>query len=363
MSMSAVAAVPEVPLRILVATDAWHPQVNGVVRSLDAVAREAPALGVELQFLTPEGYRSFALPTYPEIRMSLVTPGAISRRIVELAPDHIHIATEGPLGLLARRHCLKTGLPFTTSYHTKFPEYVAARLPVPERLSYAMLRRFHNAGSGIMVSTPSLEADLAARGFLRLMRWSRGVDTTLFTPLRQRVLDLPRPISLFVGRVSVEKNIEAFLALDMPGTKVIVGDGPSKVELQARFPEAHFLGLKEGPALADIYASADVFVFPSLTDTFGIVLLEALASGLPIAGYPVTGPIDVVGDHPVGALDRDLGKAVERALTMERAACRNHALRYSWRESAREFIGNIRACMATGPREGGEGSPRRIGAD
>lgn len=335
-------------LRILVATDAWHPQVNGVVRSLDAVAREAPNFGAELQFLTPDGYRSFGLPTYPEIRMSLVSPGAISKRIGALAPDHLHIATEGPIGLLARRHCLRHGLGFTTSYHTKFPEYLAARLPVPERLSYAMLRRFHNAGSGIMVSTPSLEADLAARGFQRLMRWSRGVDTTLFSPMRSRVLDMPRPISLFVGRVAVEKNIEAFLALDIPGSKVVVGEGPARAELQARFPEAHFIGLREGPALADVYASSDVFVFPSRTDTFGIVLLEALASGLPIAAYPVTGPLDVVGKEPVGALDTDLRQAVLKALTMSREACRTHALRYGWRESAQEFIGNIRTCMETG---------------
>lgn len=338
---------PNQTLQVLVATDAWHPQVNGVVRSLDAVAREAPALGAELRFLTPEGFRSFALPTYPEIQISLASPWSIAKRITAAAPDHIHIATEGPIGLLARRYCLQNNLPFTTSYHTKFPEYLSARLPVPERWSYAMLRRFHNAGSGIMVSTPSLEADLAARGFKPLMRWSRGVDTTLFSPMRRCVLDLPRPIALFVGRVAVEKNIEAFLALDMPGSKVVVGEGPARAELEARFPDAHFIGLREGPALADVYASADVFVFPSLTDTFGIVLLEALASGLPIAAYPVTGPLDVVGDQPVGALDKDLKVAVQQALTMSREVCRNHALRYSWRESAAEFIENIR--IATMP--------------
>lgn len=333
-------------LRVLVATDAWHPQVNGVVRSLEAVAREAPALGAELQFLTPAGFRSLPMPTYPEIRLSLTTPAAIAERIEAAAPDHIHIATEGPLGLLARRYCLSNGLPFTTSYHTKFPEYLSARLPVPESLSYALLRRFHNAASGIMVSTPSLEADLRSRGFLRLMRWSRGVDTSLFTPQRKPVLDLPRPISLYVGRVSVEKNIEAFLALDLPGSRVVVGEGPARATLEARFPAVHFLGLREGAALADVYASADVFVFPSLTDTFGIVLLEALASGLPIAAFPVTGPLDVVGNAPVGVLDADLGKAVRGALTLSREACRAEALRHGWRESATEFIDNIRACMA-----------------
>lgn len=339
-------ALDDRPLRVLVATDAWHPQVNGVVRSLDAVAREAPALGAELRFLTPEGYRGFRMPTYPEIRLSVVSPGEIARRIEAEAPDHLHIATEGPIGLLARRHCLKRNLPFTTSYHTKFPEYVAARLPVPETLSYAMLRHFHNAAAGIMVSTASLEADLAGRGFRRLLRWSRGVDTALFHPDRPSVLDLPRPISLFVGRVAVEKNIEAFLARDIPGSKVVVGDGPARASLAARFPDVHFLGLKEGEALAAIYASADVFVFPSLTDTFGIVLLEALASGLPVAAFPVTGPLDVIGDRPVGALDADLGAAIHRALECRREACRAHALRYSWRESAREFLGNVQRCMA-----------------
>lgn len=334
------------PLRVIVATDAWHPQVNGVVRSLEAVAREARDLGAELQFLTPQGYRTLPMPTYPDIRLSIVSPQEISRRIAEAAPDHVHIATEGPIGLLARRDCLRRQVPFTTSYHTKFPEYVAARLPVPERVSYALLRRFHNAAAGVMVSTPSLEADLAARGFRNLVRWSRGVDTALFTPEQPRSLDLPRPISLFVGRVAVEKNIEAFLALDLPGSRVVVGDGPARQALQARYPDVHFLGLREGQALAAIYASADVFVFPSLTDTFGIVLLEALASGLPIAGFPVTGPLDVVADAPVGVLDNDLRRAVLGALSLSRDACREHALRYSWRESARQFLGNIQACLA-----------------
>lgn len=346
MSATEPFAPEESPLRVLVATDAWHPQVNGVVRSLDAMAREAPALGADIRFLTPEGLAGIPMPTYPDIRLSLVTPATIRRRIEAEAPDHLHIATEGPIGLLARREALRRGMPFTTSYHTKFPEYLAARLPVPERLSYAWLRRFHNAGAGIMVSTASLEADLAARGFQRLLRWSRGVDTTLFTPDRPRVLNLPRPVALFVGRVAVEKNIEAFLALDGPGSKVVVGEGPARAALQARYPEVHFLGLKEGEALAAIYASADVFVFPSRTDTFGIVLLEALAAGLPIAGYPVTGPLDVIGTAPVGALDEDLGAAVARALTCSRDACRAHAQTFSWRASAQQFLGHVRRCMA-----------------
>lgn len=333
------------PLEILVVTDAWHPQVNGVVRSLEAVEREAPNFGAHVTFLTPQGFRSVAMPSYPEIRISLASPKGIRQRIDAACPDHLHIATEGPLGFLARRYCLARGLAFTTSYHTRFPEYLAARLPVPTRWSYAALRRFHNAGRGVMVSTPSLQAELAQRGFQRLMRWSRGVDIDLFTPERRQELDLPRPISLYVGRVAVEKNIDAFLAADLPGSKIVVGDGPARAALQARFPDVHFLGLKEGAELADIYASSDVFVFPSLTDTFGIVLLEALASGLPIAAFPVMGPLDVVGGAPVGALDADLRQAVLRALEMSREACRDHARRYSWRASVGEFVGNVRDCM------------------
>lgn len=325
--------------KVLVATDAWQPQVNGVVRSFENVAREARVLGAELSFLAPDRYRTLPMPGYPEIRLALTTPGAIGRAIEEAGARYLHIATEGPIGLMARHYAIKRGLRFTTSYHTRFPEYLSARLPVPERLSYAWLRRFHNAGAGCMVSTPTLAADLSARGFGPLLHWGRGVDLALFRPDRAFRFDLPGPILLYVGRVAVEKNIEAFLKLEVPGTKVVVGDGPSRAGLEARFPQAVFVGVKTGEALADCYAAADCFVFPSRTDTFGIVLLEAMASGLPVAAYPVMGPIDVVGE--AGALDEDLAAAVQRALTVPREIARAQAERYSWRESARQFLANL----------------------
>ncbi|MFK8250797.1 glycosyltransferase family 4 protein [Ancylobacter terrae] len=334
-------------MRVLIATDAWRPQVNGVVRSLEHTAREAQALGVAIDFLTPAAFRTVPLPTYPEIRLALATPGMIARQIETLAPDFIHIATEGPIGLLVRRACLKRGRSFTTSYHTRFPEYLAARLPIPLRLTYAWLRRFHNAGAGTMVSTGTLEQELRAHGFRNLLRWSRGVNAELFRPRPEVDLGLPRPIFLYVGRVAVEKNIEAFLALDLPGSKVVVGEGPALTELTARYPAAHFLGMRQGEDLARVYAGSDVFVFPSLTDTFGIVLLEALASGLPVAAFPVAGPADVIGDAPVGVLDPDLRKAALAALDIDRAAARAFALRHSWRACTEQFLGNIRAVCGT----------------
>jgi glycosyltransferase involved in cell wall biosynthesis len=263
-------------------------------------------------------------------------------RIRAIDPDYIHIATEGPIGNAVRTYCLKHGRAFTTSYHTKFPEYVSARLPVPERWTYAWLRRFHNAGAGVMVATDSLERDLAARGFSNIMRWGRGVDSRVFRPRETSVLDLPRPIFLYVGRVSVEKNLPAFLSLDLPGTKVVVGDGPSRADLERQFPGAVFLGKKTGEALAEIYSSSDVFVFPSLTDTFGIVLLEAMASGTPVAAYPVTGPLDVVRPGETGMLSMDLRAACLQALDLSREACRTFALEHSWTAAARQFLDNVR---------------------
>lgn len=344
-------------MHILVATDAWLPQVNGVVRSLQNTAREAEKLGARIDFLTPADFRTVPMPTYPEIRLALATPGRVRRRMDEIGADYVHIATEGPIGIMARRACLSRGQTFTTSYHTRFPEYLAARAPVPEVLSYAWLRRFHNAGAGIMVSTPTLEAELRARGFHNILRWSRGVDAELFRPRPHAEMDaliaaLPRPIFLSVGRVAVEKNISAFLDLDLPGSKVVVGDGPARAELQTRHPGVHFLGLREGEALARIYAAADVFVFPSLTDTFGIVLLEALASGLPVAAFPVTGPKDVIGEAgadgspPVGVLSDDLKQAALTALTLDRAAAREYALRFSWRACTEQFLHNIESAHA-----------------
>jgi glycosyltransferase involved in cell wall biosynthesis len=333
-------------MKIMIATDAWHPQINGVVRSLEHTAAAATKLGIEVSFLTPEGFRTVPMPTYDEIRLSLARPSRVAAHIDRVAPTHIHVATEGPLGILTRRYCLKRRRGFTTSYHTRFPEYLSARIPVPERLTYAWLRSFHNAGSGVMVATDTLERTLTQYGFNRIMRWSRGVDTNLFRPRETSVLDLPRPIFLTVGRVAVEKNLEAFLALDLPGSKVVVGDGPARADLQQRYPQAVFLGVRQGEALAEVFASADVFVFPSRTDTFGIVLLEALASGVPVAAYPVMGPLDVIGGKDVGVLDEDLQKAALAALEIPSERCRAEALRYTWAESARQFVNNISQAAA-----------------
>ena len=328
-------------LRIQIVSDAWRPQVNGVVRTLETVAGELRGMGCEVDFITPDRFRTFPCPTYPEIRLAVLPQRRLARFIDGYQPAAIHIATEGPLGHAARRYCLRRGLPFTTAFHTRFPEYVQARSGVPVALTYAVLRRFHRPAARIMVATPSLRSELERRGFRNLAMWGRGVDLELFRPRPKTALPGPRPAWLYVGRVAVEKNIRAFLALDLPGTKHIVGDGPMLEELRRRHPEAQFHGARHGEALAAAYAAADVFVFPSLTDTFGLVLLEALASGVPVAAYPVTGPRDVIGDAPVGALDADLGRAARRALEADPAACRAFAERHSWRASAEQFLGNL----------------------
>lgn len=328
-------------MKVLIATDAWHPQVNGVVRTLASLARSARGLGVTIDFLSPEGFFAIPLPTDPGLRLALPSRREIVRRIEQAAPDAIHIATEGPIGHVVRAYCVKNGLPFTTSYTTRFPEYISARLPIPEDWSYAVLRRFHSAATVTMAATPSLMTELAHRGFKNLGMWTRGVDTEAFKPERAIVLDFPRPIFLSVGRIAVEKNLEAFLSLDLPGTKVVIGEGPQEAELRHRFPDAKFLGLMENEILAAHVAAADAFVFPSRTDTFGIVQLEALASGVPIAAFPVTGPRDVVGNNPIGVLNDDLRAACMGALHISRDACRAFALTRSWEKSALQFIGHI----------------------
>jgi 1,2-diacylglycerol 3-alpha-glucosyltransferase/glucuronosyltransferase len=327
--------------RILVATDAWKPQINGVVRSLESVARALYEFGAEIEFLTPQDFTTIPLPTDHEIRLALASCRSVEKRLDGAAIDHIHIATEGPIGFAARRYCLRMKRPFTTSYHTRFPEYIATRTRIPESVTYAFLRRFHNAGCGVMVSTASIADDLNKRGFQRLMHWSRGVDHRQFTPAKAEAFDLPRPIFLYAGRLAPEKNVEAFLELDLPGSKVVVGDGPSRRSLQAAYPEAHFLGTKTGDALAVQYASADVFVFPSRTDTFGMVLIEALACGLPVAALPVPGPLDVIGTSGAGVLDFDLRAACLAALDIPREKARAHALTFTWANSARQFLDNI----------------------
>ena len=334
-------------MRVLIATDAWHPQVNGVVRTLTALSQSARRLGVDIEFLTPEGFPDFPVPTYPGLRLALPRAREIARRIEAAKPDAIHIATEGPIGYMVRAYCRKRGRPFTTSYTTRFPEYISARVPVPQAWIYAALRRFHAAAVVTMVATQSLMTELAQRGFANLGMWTRGVDTDLFRPDRAVGLDFARPIFVTMGRLAVEKNLEAFLSLDLPGTKMVIGTGPQEATLKRRFPDAKFLGLLENGALAAHLAAADVFVFPSRTDTFGVVQLEALASGLPVAAFPVTGPKDVVGGNPVGVLNDDLRVAALEALKISRQACRAFALDRSWENSARQFIGHVQKA-ATG---------------
>jgi len=339
-------------MKVLVATDAWRPQVNGVVRTLGSLARAAAKLGVEIDFLSPEGFWTFPVPTYPGLRLALPRRKRVAERIEAARPDAIHLATEGPIGHAVRAYCIRQGRSFTTSYTTRFPEYISARSPIPERWIYNALRRFHGAAAVTMVATPSLMGELSERGFTNLGMWTRGVDVDLFRPDRAIDLDFPRPIFMTVGRVAVEKNLPAFLSLDLPGTKVIIGAGPQEAELKRRFPAAKFLGQLDNGILAAHLAAADVFVFPSRTDTFGVVQLEALASGVPIAAYPVTGPKDVIGDNPIGVLNEDLRTACMQALWISRESCREFALRYSWENSARQFIGHARK-VAMGAREAG----------
>ncbi len=341
--MGALTAARPGPHRILVVSDAWHPQVNGVVRTLSIVVEALRAEGEVLEVIGPHRFASVPMPGYPEIRLALAPGRRLARLVEDFAPDAVHIATEGPLGWAMRGICLRRGWRFTTSFHTRFPEYLHARTRIPTAWSWAVMRRFHEAGAGTFCATPSLARELSSRGFTHVVPWSRGVDLARFRPdaaghgAPEPWEDLPRPIFLYAGRVAIEKNIEAFLALDLPGSKVVVGDGPQRAALQKRFPRAHFTGYRENGALARAYARADVFVFPSRTDTFGLVLLEALASGTPVAAYPVTGPLDVIGDLPVGALDADLRAACLRALEMDRARCRAHAEQYSWEACAHRF--------------------------
>src|SRR3954465_15291706 len=305
-------------MRILIATDAWRPQVNGVVSTLTALARSAARSGHDALFVTPDGFPSIPLPTYPGLRIAWPNRREIARRIESAAPDAIHVATEGPIGWAVRAYCRRNKLAFTTSYTTRFPEYIAVRSMIPAAWIYAALRHFHAAGATTMVATESLRRELSAHGFRKLGSWTRGVNTELFRPDHPAEIDLPRPIFISVGRVAVEKNLEAFLALPLPGSKVIIGDGPQKAELEQRFPDARFLGVRQGAELAAHLAAADVFVFPSLTDTFGVVQLEALACATPVAAYPVMGPIDVIADRPIGALDTDLRRACVAALSISR---------------------------------------------
>lgn len=329
-------------LRIAFITDAWHPQINGVVTTIANTCSTLEQSGHEIKLITPDQFKTIPCPSYPSIRLSLACYKKLSRLLDEFIPQRIHIATEGPLGLAARRYCLKHDLAFTTSFHTLFAEYVNLRFKIPVSYGYGFLRWFHAPAKKIMVATPSVEADLKRRGFKNnIVRWSRGVNTDFYYPRDKAFLSLPRPISLFVGRVAIEKNIEAFLSLDFPGTKMVVGDGPQLKKLKAGFPDAVFAGFLSGEPLAKHVAAADVFVFPSRTDTFGIVLLDALASGVPVAAFPVTGPVDVITSGKVGKLDENLKKAMTEALQLNAQDCRDYALNYSWTNCTGQFFNNL----------------------
>jgi glycosyltransferase involved in cell wall biosynthesis len=329
--------------RILIVTDAWHPQVNGVVRTLTTVAGELMAMGHVVEVIGPDNFRTVPCPTYPDISLSIMPSRRLVRMIEEFQPDALHIATEGPLGLAARRWAMRTGFRFTTAFHTRFAEYLHARTRIPVRPVYAWMRRFHDAGAGTMVATRSLQDELTLRGFSHIRPWSRGVDLDLFKPEPREDWDLPRPVFIYVGRVAVEKNIGAFLDLDLPGSKVVVGGGPQLASLRREYSSVIFTGPRFGEALARAYAGADVFVFPSLTDTFGLVILESLACGTPVAAFPVTGPKDVLTGATgcVGAIDADLRTAAMDALHGDRAACRAHAELYSWRTCAELFLSHL----------------------
>jgi glycosyltransferase involved in cell wall biosynthesis len=328
-------------MKILIVTDAWRPQTNGVVSTLSHTVDCLRAFGHEVQLITPQGFRTFPCPSYPEIRLAVLPGPKVARTIEDFAPDAVHIATEGSLGLAARRYCVRRGLNFTTSYHTQFPQYLRSRLPIPLTLSYRWLRSFHGAARACMVSTRTMQKELEQWGFRNVVRWQRGVDTRLFRPQPKEFLDLPRPIAVYVGRLAVEKNVDAFLKMAWVGTKLVVGDGPERARLQENHPDAVFAGYRYGEDLAAHLAAGDVFVFPSRTDTFGLVNLEAMACGLPVAAYPVTGPIDIVTEGVTGALDEDLARAAHRALRLDPAACRDRALRSSWESSSRQFESNL----------------------
>ncbi len=331
-------------MRIAIATDAWAPQTNGVVTTLKATAETLERLGHSVRVISPQGLTCIPCPSYPEIRLA-VNPGAyVARELKAFRPHAIHIATEGPLGLAVRRYCRHRDVPFTTSYHTRYPEYLRARWPIPLSVSYAWLRRFHGSAARTFVSSHSLETQLSSRGFRHLHLWRRGVDLRRFRPyeqLHEEVADLPRPIMAYVGRLAVEKNLDAFLKLDLPGTKLLIGDGPQREELVARYPNAVFKGYRFGDELARMLASADVFVFPSLTDTFGLAMIEALACGVPVAAFPVPGPVDVIEQGVTGVLNNNLAVAVRSALKLDRTVCVQKASAFTWDAATAQFLGGL----------------------
>jgi glycosyltransferase involved in cell wall biosynthesis len=329
-------------MRILLATDAWRPQVNGVVRTWETSITHLRRRGHQVFVIEPGQFRNFATPVYKEIRLAIPSRRNVNEQVHRFAPDVVHIATEGPIGLAVRAFCVRNRWKFSTSYHSKFPEYLEELMHIPAGWTYRFMRWFHGGSAAVMVSTPTLERELAERGFRNLCRWSRGVDLELFMPMAKTWTQYPRPILLYAGRVSKEKNIEAFLALDHPGTKIVVGDGPIRERLQREYPQVVFLGYRTGAALAEAYSNADVFVFPSRTDTFGLVMIEAMACGVPVAAYPVVGPIDVVTSPDVGRLDEDLGRAVRIALERGKPEeCVRHARQFTWERCTDQLLVNF----------------------
>jgi len=338
-------------MKIALVTDAWEPQVNGVVRTLKSTARELRAMGHALELITPLEFRTLPCPSYPDIRLSLFPRRKITRRLADFDPDAIHISTEGPLGLAARRFALQRGIAFTTAYHTRFPEYIRARIGVPLSWTYSFLRWFHRPSRAVMAPTQVVKRDLEANGFENVVLWSRGVDVDVFKPSDSKRLNTEPPIFLYVGRVAVEKNIDAFLALDLPGSKWVAGAGPALARIRARHADVNFLGVLSQNELAQVYASADVFVFPSKTDTFGLVLLEAMACGLPVAAYPVTGPLDVIGDSRAGVMHEDLRTACLAALGLKREDAVARAREFSWRAATEQFVSYLSPRrLKAGPR-------------
>jgi len=328
-------------MKIAVVTDAWTPQTNGVVTTLSRTRECLTKMGHDVVYVTPQSFKTIPLPTYPDIRISLFPGRKVYKTLDEFEPDAVHIATEGTLGAAARRYCLKRSIKFTTAYHTQFPYYVRLRVPIPISFSYAVLRQFHAKSERIMVPTESQRQELLKWGFKNVVIWSRGVDTELFKPRTKSFIKDERPITLYAGRVAVEKNLDAFLSLDIPGTKYIVGDGPDREALSKKYPDAKFVGFKFGEELASYMAAADTFVFPSRTDTFGIVMLDAMACGVPVAAYPVTGPVDVVQHGVTGVLDDDLGKAVQQAQALSPQNAREYAEKHSWMAATEQFYSHL----------------------
>lgn len=338
-------------MRILIVTDAWSPQVNGVVRTLNALIRELVAKGHDVRTINPEGRPSRPLPLYREITLTTTSAAAMRAEIAAVAPDAIHIATEGPLGWIARRVCLREGLKFTTGFHTRFAEYAAARIPLPGvlALGWSILRRFHAPSQAVMVPTRSIGAELDRRRFQNVKVWTRGVDHGLFRPYPRDHLNMQRPIILYAGRLAVEKGIDDFIALKVKGSKVLVGDGPERARLQKSAPEAHFLGFRHGEDYARTLASADVLVFPSLTDTFGLVMLEAMACGTPVAAYNAPSPLDVVENGVTGIIAGTLENAVERASVLDRGRVAEGSRKFSWKTCADMFESWLVPCGSITP--------------